>query len=179
MVSQVRPEDSADQSQGLRQRNTADDVRFELEGTNYQLSAPFEDHTEPEWERASAFWRAWFDSVMGNETWLSWNVQLCAKFCPLLLPLKLEFSNCCVFSALTVSINYHRSQAGHSQAMEHWRSKAVLMGEPDCKCKPNPPELYVPSREKQEDVLFFLPPFLLIPQFTSLYLKLFKNGTKF
>lgn len=58
MVSQVRPEDSADQSQGLRQRNTGDDVRCELEGMNYQVSAPFVDYSEPEWERTSAFWRA-------------------------------------------------------------------------------------------------------------------------
>lgn len=58
MVSQVRPEDSADQSQGLRQRNTGDDVRCELEGMNYQVSAPFVDYSELKWERTSAFWRA-------------------------------------------------------------------------------------------------------------------------
>lgn len=43
MVSQVRPEDGADQSQGLRQGSTGDNVRFEPEGTNYQVSAPFVD----------------------------------------------------------------------------------------------------------------------------------------
>lgn len=68
MVSQVKPKDSADPSEGLRQRNTGDDVRFELEGTNYQLSAPFVDYIEPDWERTSASWMAQFDSVMENET---------------------------------------------------------------------------------------------------------------
>lgn len=106
MVSQGRPEDSADQSQGLRWRNTDDVVRFELEGTNYQVCAAFVGYAEPVGERTSAFWRACFDNVMENERWLGWNVQLCAKPCPQLLPLKLEFSNCSMFSALTMSINY-------------------------------------------------------------------------
>lgn len=143
MVSQGRPEGSAEQSQGLRQRNTGDDVRWELEGTNYQVSAAFVDYTEPEWERPSAFRRAWFAGVMEIESWLGRNVQLCAKFCPLLLPLKLEFSNRSMFFACTVSINCCRGQAGHSQAMEQWRrSKAVVIGEPDYKCKRNPPRTF-------------------------------------
>lgn len=149
LISQVIPEDSADQSQGLRVRNTGADVRFELEGTNCRVNAAFVDCTGPEWERTSPFWRARFDSVMENETWLAWNVQLGAKLCPLLLPLRLGFSNCFMFFAFTVSINYCRSQAGRSQAMEQWRrSKAVVMEEPDCKCKPNPTQLFVPSNVK-------------------------------
>lgn len=91
-------------------------MRFELE-----ISVPFVDYTVSEWERTFAFWRAWFDSAMEKEMWLGWNVQLCAKLCPLPFPLKLEFSNCSMFAALTMLVKYSRSQTRHL-LNELWKS---------------------------------------------------------
>lgn len=128
MVSQVRPKDATDQSQGLRQRNT--DVFWmvwdlNLRAPNYQISAPFVDYTVPEWEGTFAFWRAWFDSAMEKEIRLGWNVQLCAKLCPLPFPLKLEFGNCSMFAALIILIKYSRSQTRHL-LNELWKSTRGL-----------------------------------------------------
>lgn len=67
-ASQVRSEDGADQSQGLRQGSTGDDG-----GLN--LMAPATRSVHPLWtaqnlsgKEPPAFWRAQFDSVMENES---------------------------------------------------------------------------------------------------------------
>lgn len=75
-------------------------------------------------------------------------MQLCAKFCPLLLPLKLQFSNCSMFSVLDLSINCCRSQSGQSQAMEQWRRSNVVMGSQPASANRIHPELFVPSQVK-------------------------------
>lgn len=185
VVPQVRPNDTTEQSRELRWRST--DVSWmmwdlNLRAPNYQISAPFVGYKVLKWERTFAFWRSWFDSVMENEMWLGWDVQLWSNLHPLPFPLKPEFSNCSMYAALTMSVKYSRSQTRHL-LNELWKStwgleevKGCCMGEPDCTCKLNPPREFCSWQSEMQRCTF--PLFLLILWSAILNLILLKNGTQ-